>query len=390
MQLNFKNIFILSTIALIITVSIYIIYKKNKYSLKNTNNKESEYNLEEVYEAFIEEEEYIEEEQTASENILQDTTIHFSAWIAYWDFSQALESYKSNTSKIESLSPTWYYLKADGTLELKNTARNDTLRDLCKTNNTKLIPTISNSNADDLSEILNNKDLLINHTNLIVREVETYQYDGIDIDYEYINEVDRDKFTNFISLLSSELHKNNKVLTIAILWKTNLDSIIEKFSSPRAAQDWSALGEVVDEFRIMAYDYTSSADMSGAIAPKDWISDILDYGLSKVSDYKIVLGLPLYAYEWTDGNKGAKALVWNDVQNVKSDKEYIIIEDILDEEKLEKKLTFNNSDITKIIWYQDSEVTNKRIDLAQTYGINKFIFWRLGGEDSEIWNLTNN
>jgi spore germination protein YaaH len=281
-------------------------------------------------------------------------------------------------------------LKADGTLGLKNTARNTTLRDLCKTNNTKLIPTISNSSAEELSKVLNNEDLLTNHINLIIKEVETYQYNGIDIDYEYINELDRDKFTNFINLLSSELHKNNKVLTIAILWKTNLDTIIENFSSSRAAQDWATLGEAVDEFRIMAYDYTSSTDTEGPISPKDWISEILDYGLSKVSADKIVLGLPLYAYEWTDENKGAKALVWNDVLNIKNNKEYTIIEDILDEEKFEKRLTLKTTDMTKVIWYQDSEATNQRIDLAQTFGINKFVFWRLGGEDSGIWNLKNN
>jgi len=379
-KLRYKRVLlILIIITAIVGISLSFLYisKKNmnEVSLDNIN-----ITLKEAYEAFIEEEPPLEE------NInIENTETSASAWIPYWDFNNAFTSYKNNSDKFNSLSPTWYAVQDNGSLELKNTARNTELISLCKNNQTKLIPSISNSNAEILSDIINNEDLLNIHIECIVNEVITYEYDGIDIDYEYIKSTDKNAFTNFIKILSEELHNNNKTLTIAILWKNDLDTIIEQFSESRAAQDWEAIGQYVDEFRIMAYDYTGSEDNAYSISPKDWISSILDYAIEKVDSEKIILGLPLYAYEWKEGVKGARALIWEDVEYITMN--YPIIENKLDLDTLEKKLIYESGGSNNVIWYQDSEVTDKRINLAQNYGIYNFIFWRLGGEDPEIYNL---
>lgn len=387
-KLRVRRLFlIIIAFVAIVVFGIIIYYSKNKSSESSTPQEEADYNVEEVLEAFIEEEQYNPQEHTTPEEILLDQEIHLSGWIAYWDFYGALDTYKNNTGIIESLSPTWYYLKADGTLGLKNTARNNELRDLCKNNKTKLIPTISNSSAQELSAILNSDNSLNTHINAIVNEVKTYGYDGIDIDYEQILGADRDRFTKFVERLATKLHEDNKVLTIAILWKNDLESVLEGASESRMAQDWEAIGEHVDEFRIMAYDYTHSYNSDGPIAPRDWIRSILDYALTQVDDLKIVLGLPLYAYEWTEGTKGAKALVWNDVNSRIQTYQSTISYNELDPEYFEKKLVYNVGGVNKIVWYQDGESTEKRIEIVQTYGINKFIFWRLGGEDPEVFKF---
>lgn len=389
-KLRIRRIVLLMIVLLIIVLLISLaIFHFRKKSSSDTASNEASYNIKEVYEAFIEEEEYVPEDHPIPKETLENTEIHLSAWIAYWDFNNALVSYKNNTDAIESLSPTWYFMQADGSLGLKNTARNSELINLCINNDTKLIPSISNSNADTLSTILNNDDLLHKHINSITSEAIHYEYDGIDIDYEHIKKTDRDKFSNFIKLLSEQLHANNKALTIAILWKNDLDNIIENFSDSRAAQDWPALGSYVDEFRIMAYDYTGASDTSGPIAPEDWIKSILNYALDNIDDNKIVLGLPFYAYEWNEGVKGAKALVWTDIEHLKSNQSISILKDELAPKTTEKNLIYKIGETNKIIWYQDSEVTQKRIEIAGTYGINKFVFWRLGGEDPKTFeNIT--
>ena len=351
-----------------------------------TESKSIDYDIEEVYKAFIEEEEYLPEDLREIEKV--ETEV--SAWIAYWDFYNALDTYKLNKSNIKSLSPTWYFLQADGSLGLKNTARNSELINLSKENDTGLVPSISNSNAEELSKILNSSTLLDSHISNIASEIETYKYTGIDIDYESIKASDREKFSNFIKLLSEKLHKNGKILTIAVLWKNDLEGLIESVSQSRGAQDWPEISRYVDEFRIMAYDYTGSADLPGSIAPRDWIRSILDYAQDNVTSHdKIVLGLPLYAYKWVEDTKGADALVWTDVNYLIVENKNQIIWNKLDEETLEKMLKYKSGGQTWVIWYQDREVTEKRIELAKTYGVNKFIFWRLGGEDPEIFDLLN-
>ena len=116
---------------------------------------------------------------------------------------------------------------------MRNTARGENLRLLAQENSTKLIPSINNSSAEALSNILNSPSLRNVHINSILNEIETYGYDGIDIDYELMLSTDTEEFTLFLKELSEKLHHNNKVLTIAILWKTNVVAALDQFSSTK-------------------------------------------------------------------------------------------------------------------------------------------------------------
>ncbi len=374
-------VLILSCVTTCIIIKSSLIKNKDK-ELSKIENDSKNLDPTKLYKSFHEE--AIDIDTIPNEDY--NPEIKYSAWIAHWDFKRGLESYRVNPKAFYSLSPTWYYLKPDGSLGLKATARNLEIKNLCKENSTKLIPSISNSNSEELSNILNDENLLNSHINSIVNEVINYEYDGIDIDYEIIKASDKDKFSMFIKYLATKLHENNKILTVAILWKNNLAPIIDNFNESRAAQDWKEISKHVDEFRIMAYDYTGSSDLPGPIAPREWIRSILDYAMENVTKQeKIALGLPLYAYEWTENTKGAKALVYNDIENIRN-----LYQDFIDEfdnDNMESKLTYNQNGKVKVIWYQDSKVTKKRIELAKTYGVDKFVFWRLGGEDKKIFNI---
>lgn len=383
-----SRITILTVGIVILAILLGIFILSNNEKIQDGNIlKEPEPSIKQVAEDFIISNDSVPEENSPELPEVIEQEVELSAWIAYWDLYGAIDVYKKNVDSINSLSPTWYFVQEDGSLGLKNTARNNELITLTRNNGTKLIPSISNSNADSLSRIINDATLVTKHINSIVSEVSTYSYDGIDIDYEAIKGTDTKPFSDFIKELSEELHKNNKKLTIAILWKNELAPYIEAASDSRAAQDWEEIGKYVDEFRIMAYDYTHSYETEGPIAPKDWIGSILEYALDKVDSQKIVLGLPLYAYEWSEGIKGAKAFVWEDVQNVKSIYKSSIISDTLNPTKLENELKYNNGKVIKVIWYQDSETTKKRIEFAKTYGVFKFVFWRMGEEDPETYNF---
>lgn len=356
-------------------------------NISSHNTSTNIHTFETVSERLLISNESVPEEHTPEIPEPPSQEVMISAWIAYWDLQGALTTYKQNTTNIHSLSPTWYFLQANGSLGLKNTARNQELIDLCKENGTELIPTISNGSATELSDILNDSELQQRHISAIVNEVLTQDYDGIDIDYEAIKKTDKNVFSDFIKNLAIKLGAHDKKLTIAILWKNEFAPVIDQFSESRAAQDWEEIGKHVDEFRIMGYDYTHSYDAAGPIAPKEWLESILVFAIGTVDSEKIVLGLPLYAYEWVEGSKGARALVWSDVQNIKTTHKSSIITNELNQEFLENQLVYNNGTINKVIWYQDSTATQKRVELAKTYGVFKFIFWRMGGEDTQIYNL---
>jgi spore germination protein YaaH len=74
---------------------------------------------------------------------------------------------------------------------------------------------------------------------------------------------------------------------------------------------------------------------------------------------------------------------------MRNNKQYSIIQDEFNQTYFEKELHYKKENTIQIIWYQDSEVTLKRVELSETYGINKIVFWRLGGEDPGIYKFEN-
>lgn len=386
-------VFFILILLFLFTASYLFFFNNNNSNKKSNNNNIKEISTVDIYNSISKKENKNNlnsetENDTNSDNEDLDEqpleSKEFSGWIAYWALDDALTTYNNFPNAFVSLSPTWFYVKPDGGLGTKNTLNDKTLINSTNKNKTKLIPSISNSKVQELSNILNDSSKVDEHINNIVNVVETNKYDGIDIDYEHILAEDRDEFTSFIKRLSEKLHKQDKVLTIAILWKQKPAKAIEALSESRAAQDWSELAKYTDEFRIMAYDYTGSTDKAGPIAPINWIEAILEYALdNNVPSEKIVLGLPLYAYEWKKDSNRAKALVWKDVQFIKSN--FTVLSDKLDTEKGERHLVFKDQNIVKEVWYQDYEATQLRIELAQKYNVNKFVFWRLGKEDPLIF-----
>lgn len=380
--------FFLFTFCLIASITLFNYRSSNKVEEDSTKPSDTLYNQKEkiIDDVIIEKEGELEEIPDQKEE--NPNKIELSGWIPYWDEQAAINSYKKYPDVFSSLSPVWYYINADGTLTSRSQANNKTIIALCKKNNTELIPTITNPNADDLSKVLNNSTLRDKLISEIFSKVVSNNYAGIDLDFESIKATDKNSFSSFIKKLAKKLHGKNKKLTIAILWKNSTAPLAEKASPSRAAQDWIEIGKYVDEFRIMAYDYTGSSGKSGPIAPLEWIDSILKYATEKVPEETIVLGLPFYAYEWVKDKPGAKALVYNDIVNIR--KSYYVDYDVYDQEFGEKKLLITENGTEKVVWYQDRKVTMDRINLALKYDINKFIFWRLGGEDTSLYKYINN
>lgn len=309
----------------------------------------------------------------SEEDLIRKEKIDTSAWIPYWDEARGFGIYEENSDIIESVSPVWFYANPDGTLTERRPNEFEEKINRVHSAGGEIIPTITNPSAQELSNIINDTNLTNVHIQNIVETAVKYNLDGIDIDYESLLATDKDAFSKFIKILGEELHKNRKLLTIAVLPKSA--NIIYQFSASRQAQDWEAIGKYVDEFRIMGYDWThNSTTDPGSISPTYWLKEILEYATETVDSEKIVLGLPLYGYYWKED--GVSALTWEDVIELEGDIN-------LDQNTLEKVIKTETGEA----WFQDAETINYRRELARDFGIKGVIYWRLGGEDPSIWNL---
>lgn len=142
------------------------------------------------------------------------------------------------------------------------------------------------------SQVLNNTEARANLVENIFYLVSRKGYGGVNIDFEQVRGEDRDLFTGFLRQLRDRLKPAGYVLTIAVPAKTS-----EEIPWLRG-YDYGGIGAVVDYMFIMAYDWHHLTSEPGPVAPISEVRSTLQFAVERVPRKKILLGLPLYGYDW--------------------------------------------------------------------------------------------
>ena len=152
--------------------------------------------------------------------------------------------------------------------------------------------TVTGFSPELTSVTLNNIQTRENLINNIVTLVSTRGYAGVNIDFEGTRAEDRDVFSTFLKELGERLHTAGLLLTIAVHPKTSEDI------PWLLGYDYAAIGSVVDFIFIMAYDWHHSASEPGPVAPIHEVRNTIEFALERMDSSKIILGVPLYGYDW--------------------------------------------------------------------------------------------
>jgi len=147
-------------------------------------------------------------------------------------------------------------------------------------------------NPELTSITLNNPSARQSLINNIYSLTVTKGYAGVNIDFEGNLPEDRDIFSTFLSELGERLHAAGLLLTVAVHPKTSEDI------PWLLGYDYGAIGSVVDFMFIMAYDWHHMASNPGPVAPINDVRSTIEFALERVDRRKIILGIPLYGYDW--------------------------------------------------------------------------------------------
>lgn len=141
-------------------------------------------------------------------------------------------------------------------------------------------------------QVLNNPSARTTLVDNILYLISAKGYGGVNIDFERIRADDRDLFTGFLQQLKNRLEPEGYLLSIAVPAKTS-ESIPWLLG-----YDYGGIGAVVDNMFIMAYDWYHSQSEPGPVAPITEIRKTIEFALTNVPRNKIILGVPLYGYDW--------------------------------------------------------------------------------------------
>jgi len=353
----------------------------------------------------------------AEKNVIEvsESSLKVAGWIPTWASAAGLQSLQNNPNYFSTVSPVWYEVRSDGSLNPKYPANKAAIVNHTRNNNLELIPTIGMFDHNLFGEILRSEQNRARHIDSIVNTVNTNNYHGIDLDYESISFADKELYFEFLNELSTRLKANGKTLTVTVLAKWGDNVRYSYRPETRQVQDWSRISLYADEIRIMAYDYTYSGDMyPGPIGPTGWIRRILEYSEGQIPAEKTVLGIHLYAYEWyqpagTDqtGNGAGQSNGTGQKLNIQIDSSlnsqqnphparaytYSTVANILrdyqgEHSSFEDEGIFFYTAVNKTtgiqenraLIYIDPDGVKARTDLAREYGLKGVVFWRLGSE----------
>ena len=102
------------------------------------------------------------------------------------------------------------------------------------------------ADADTINTVLASEQLRRQHKNNILLMVQTGRFDGVDIDYQYIAAPLREEFTEFITELADQLHRDDRGIMISVPMPTRDASGLNL-----GAYDLAALGAAVDRIKLV-------------------------------------------------------------------------------------------------------------------------------------------
>ncbi len=242
------------------------------------------------------------------------------------------------------------------------------------------------STIDEFSYIINDyklRDVMIQD---ILNYTEKYNLDGINIDYEYMYQKDKDAFSEFIIELAPQLRSKGKCLSVDV-------------TAPDGGANWSLcydrklLGEVADYVVFMGYDQygqTVIGTTSGYNWLKNNINKFLDAnGQDYVPAEKLIIGLPFYTRLWQtkDGATISQSTVLmcnvNNAIPANSSKEW-------QDDVQQYYVQYDKGGYTYKMWVEDEESFTKKLELIQEYDVAGAGYWRKGFEPDSIWKVIKN
>ena len=284
----------------------------------------------------------------------------------------------------------WKYFKSENFNQIREEA---------KISGTKIllaIKSFDNETIDRLTSSPTASDRLINS---LLTLVERYNLDGINVDFEYVTNVDFPTvkyFNRFLEMLSAKLRGKDSELILSV--DVNAQAVLKD-----KAYDIVKIGEVADQIILMAYDFSRAvSSYAGPVAPLDSpanernISESIDAFYGRVPIEKIILGIPFYGYEWQTISSNHKAYT---VENTGALATYKRVRELIDTrddeaiiwDDLAKSpwLTYLQNGAIKQIYYEDARSLEEKLKFVKDRGLSGIAIWALGyeGNYQELWEV---
>ncbi len=329
------------------------------------------------------------------------------------DDAASYSSLKEHVHQIDMLFPQWLHVDSpEGALMMMSS---DNLRetpaiegatvhdpdDLNKVKrviqaahtDTEIFPALNNFNPHTqewdtgVGQVLQDPQKSAAFLEQIMRFLAAYPvYRGLSFDIESIPDDDEAAYLDFVQALYREMHARNLRLYVNAAVATS-------------DNDLKAIAANSDGIILMNYDEHQTTSAPGPVASQSWFVGNLVRVLKVVPKDKIICGVGNYGYDWTLSIPNPKDRHHSKPQVL--DTENLSVSDAwerasdadadldLDYDTLNPHFEYIDEDANQrhVVWFLDAVSLLNEMRAARELGLQTFALWRLGEEDSSLWNI---
>lgn len=316
-------------------------------------------------------------------NVTKDGTINLAFHQVFEEVDHTyLTSALSQTKAVNVVSPTWFRLSdnSGNFTSIANASYVGKAHEL----GIEVWALITDVDSADLYgvtidfvELLSssaNRKTLING---LMEQVDAYGLDGINIDFEKVKNPAGIHFVQFLRELSIETRKRGVVLSV--------DNFVP--SEYTAHYNRKEQGIVADYVIIMGYD---EHYVGGGVAGSNASVNFVESGIANTKEVvpaeKIINAIPFYTRVWETGPNGLTASTLT-MAAQQAWIERTGVSPVWLDEYCQNYAEYQSGDSFYQCWLEDTESIRVKLQVMQSQGIKGVASWKLGIEDSAVWDV---
>ena len=228
--------------------------------------------------------------------------------------------------------------------------------------------------------------------------MQEYGFTELNLDIEQVSDASpeaRLSYTQFVKTIKNNLDKE-------IIKSLSIDVTASSFVKKTNLVDPSSIAPYVDRIIIMAYDYHYIGSyVTGPVAPGEGAGSLSEFDTSEaiksalriVPKDKIILGVPLYGYEWEAiGSVPRSAVIPGSGMTISNFRAEEFLASCatcsaeFDEIDKETHIIYKDQETGTFhqIFYPDEEAMVYKMKLAKSYSLGGMALWALGYEGETI------
>ena len=209
--------------------------------------------------------------------------------------------------------------------------------------------------------------------NNLLATVQDRGYVGVDVDFEFVSEEDKEGYAAFVGALREVMNANGFSVSVALPPKTSAQQGGELFGGV----DFRSLGENADKVFLMTYEWGYTNGDPLPVSPIANVREVLEYGITRIPHDKILMGLNNYGYDWplpfVRGQSRASSL---GNYEAAARAEYYGVPVEWDDKAMAPFFEYTDPYGTDhIVWFENERSWRARLDMVREFGLAGVSIW---------------